>query len=97
MKKNCTKSVKYTLQTARNVLFYMQVKERIGSMKRKQRKWLYKIRKKMKFNFAEMAKYLEIPLTTYRSYELGDRNPTVVQAKGLAEKLNIEWTIFFEK
>ena len=55
------------------------------------------MRKKMKFNFAEMAKHLEIPLTTYRSYELGDRNPTVVQAKGLAEKLNVEWTIFFEK
>lgn len=97
MKNNCTKSVIYTLQTARNVLFCIQVKERTGSMKRKQRKWLYKMRKKMKFNFAEMAKHLEIPLTTYRSYELGDRNPTVVQAKGLAEKLNIEWTIFFEK
>lgn len=66
-------------------------------MKRKQRTWLYRIRQKLKFNFVEMAKYLEIPLTTYRSYELGDRNPTVAQAKDLASKLNIEWTIFFEK
>ena len=66
-------------------------------MKRKQRKWLYNIRKKLNFNFVDMDKYLEIPLTTYRSYELGDRNPTVAQAKDLAEKLNIEWTIFFGK
>lgn len=60
------------------------------------RGWLKKIRNKNQYTFSEMANYLNIPLTTYRSYELGERNPTVEQAKQLAQKLNVDWTIFFE-
>lgn len=60
------------------------------------RLWLTKIRKSLDKNYVEMASYLDLPLTTYTSYEKGIRNPTVSQARKLAEKLNVEWTIFFK-
>lgn len=58
--------------------------------------WLTNKRKKLKKNYTEMARYLGLPLTTYMYYEKGYRKPSVSQAKILAEKLGVNWTIFFE-
>lgn len=60
------------------------------------REWLKAKREKKNFTLEQMAEWVEVPLTTYRSYETGERNPTVKQAKRLAKKLRVKWTIFFE-
>ncbi|WP_125577505.1 helix-turn-helix transcriptional regulator [Lapidilactobacillus mulanensis] len=59
------------------------------------RKWLKDIRKQNKFTQNDMAEFLNIPVTTYASYEQGKRTPNVRKAAELSEKLNVKWTIFF--
>lgn len=44
----------------------------------------------------QAASYLEIPKTTYASYEQGYRQPSVEKAKKLAGKMHVKWTYFFE-
>ena len=44
----------------------------------------------------QAANYLEVPKTTYASYEQGKRQPSVDKAKELANKMHVKWTLFFE-
>ena len=60
------------------------------------RTWLKDLRKKKNMSQVELADMLGIAPTTLSGYELGRRNPSVAQAKLMASKLNIDWTIFFE-
>ncbi|AYE38434.1 XRE family transcriptional regulator [Companilactobacillus zhachilii] len=62
----------------------------------KQRKWLKSIREDKNMTQSEFAEYLNIPVTTYASWEQGNRNPSIAKAKEVSEQLNIEWTIFFD-
>lgn len=60
------------------------------------RTWLKEIRNKKKWSQEEMAKFLKIPQTTYSCYELGIRNPKVLESKRLADLLKIKWTKFYD-
>lgn len=61
------------------------------------RLWLKKLRESNDLTQAQMAAMLGIPITTYSSYEQGHRTPKVDDAKVLADKLGVNWTIFFEE
>ena len=58
--------------------------------------WLKEAREKKGFTQESLAEALDIPKTTYSSYEQGHRRPSVRRAKDIAEVLGFEWTIFFE-
>ncbi|MCD2257103.1 helix-turn-helix transcriptional regulator [Agrilactobacillus fermenti] len=64
--------------------------------KTKQRLWLKHVRESRGMTQNQMASYLNIPKTTYSSYEQGYRDPEIANAKTMAEKLKIKWPIFFE-
>lgn len=59
------------------------------------RTWLTDLRKKKNMSQVEFANVLGIAPTTLSGYELGRRDPSVAQAKLMASKLDIDWTIFF--
>lgn len=59
--------------------------------------WLKEIREKNGYTQESLAATLEIPKTTYSSYEQGHRRPSVKRAKEIAEILGFDWTIFFEE
>lgn len=63
----------------------------------KQRKWLKEIREEKNMTQLEFAELLNIPVTTYASWEQGARNPSPDKAKEVAIILGIDWTIFFER
>lgn len=62
----------------------------------KQRKWLKEIREQKNMTQLEFSELLNIPVTTYASWEQGVRNPSIDKAKDVSEILGIDWTIFFE-
>lgn len=59
------------------------------------RTWLKDMRNEKGMSQVELADMLGIAPTTLSGYELGTRNPSVAQAKLMASKLDINWTIFF--
>lgn len=59
--------------------------------------WLKELRNGKHLSRVELAKELGIAPTTLSGYELGTRDPSVDQAKAMAEKLNIDWTIFLKQ
>lgn len=67
-----------------------------GGERMNKRKWLVEYRKKHKYSQDQLANILDIPKSTYTSYENGRRTPSVDTSKVLAYKLGIEWTIFFD-
>lgn len=60
------------------------------------RTWLKELRESKNMTQKEMSNFLDIPATTYASYEQGKRTPKVDDAKALGAKLKLDWTIFFE-
>lgn len=62
----------------------------------KERKWLKQYREYLGLSQDQMAKKLNVPKSTYTSYESGHRTPSVDNAKELAPRMNVEWMIFFE-
>ena len=62
-----------------------------------ERMWLKKLRDSNHLTQAQMAKRLSVAKTTYASYEQVYRTPRVEDAKRMAEKLDVDWTIFFEQ
>ncbi|MBT9670889.1 helix-turn-helix domain-containing protein [Secundilactobacillus kimchicus] len=62
-----------------------------------ERLWLKEYRRLHNLSQDQMANILDIPKSTYTSYESGWRTPNVDKAKDLSLKMGVEWTIFFEK
>ncbi|OHX39201.1 helix-turn-helix transcriptional regulator [Cytobacillus oceanisediminis] len=60
------------------------------------RKWLADIRDSLSLTQEEVANKANMARTTYASIEKGDRNPSVNNAKKIADALGFEWTLFFE-
>lgn len=60
------------------------------------RKWLKQYREFLGLSQDQMALKLDVPKSTYTSYESGYRTPSVDRAKKLAPKINVVWSIFFE-
>jgi len=58
--------------------------------------WLKETRESKGYTQESLAEILEIPKTTYSSYEQGHRRPSVKRAKEIAVVLGFDWTIFFE-
>lgn len=58
---------------------------------------LEEIRKRKKMNKAEMARFLEMPRTTYMQYEAGERHLPVEVAFRIAPKLGVKWHRLYEK
>lgn len=61
-----------------------------------ERKWLKQYREYLGLSQNQMALKLDVPKSTYTSYESGYRTPSVDRAKKLAPKINAVWSIFFE-
>ena len=59
-------------------------------------KWLKDLREETGHTQESIAELVGIAKTTYSSYEQGHRQPSIVNAKKLAEVLNVPWTIFFD-
>ena len=59
--------------------------------------WLKDWRDSNSMTQEEAAIFLQIPKTTYASYEQGKRLPSVERAKKLAGQMHVKWTYFFEK
>ncbi len=60
------------------------------------RGWLKEIREKADLTQEELAKDIEISRPYYTEIEKGLKNPSVKVAKRIANKLEFDWTIFFE-
>ena len=58
--------------------------------------WLKQARLSKGFTQETLANKAGIAKTTYASYEQGQRNPSIENAKILAKILGFSWTIFFE-
>ncbi|MDE0581516.1 helix-turn-helix domain-containing protein [Planococcus sp. A6] len=61
------------------------------------RKWLKDQRINLGFTQEEVAEKAGIARTTYAMIEQGERSPSVIVAKKIAQSLEFQWTIFFEK
>ncbi len=59
-------------------------------------KWLKDLREGTGHTQESIAELVGIAKTTYSSYEQGHRQPSIANAKKLAEVLNVPWTIFFD-
>lgn len=60
------------------------------------RGWLKEFREKAELTQEELAKDIEISRPYYTEIEKGLKNPSVKVAKRIANKLEFDWTIFFE-
>lgn len=58
---------------------------------------LEQIRKQKKLNKAQMARFLEMPRTTYVQYETGERRLPVEVAFKIAPKLGVKWHRLYER
>lgn len=61
------------------------------------RTWLKEIRELKGYTQAEVAEGADIKRSTYGHIESGIRGATVPNAKKIANFLEFDWTIFFEK
>lgn len=59
------------------------------------RGWLKDLRDRNGWTQDDAAKALNIPVTTFASYEQGYRTPSVANAQRYADVLQVDWTIFF--
>lgn len=66
-------------------------------MSKSTRRWLLDIRKSLNLTQEQVASKAGIARTTFASIEKGERNPSVSNAKKIANVLNFNWTIFFEE
>lgn len=62
----------------------------------KSRSWLKILRTKAGYTQESFAEALNMPKTTYSSYEQGHRTPSVETSKKIADALDVPWTIFFD-
>jgi transcriptional regulator with XRE-family HTH domain len=62
----------------------------------KSREWLKELRMRSGHTQESFAESLDMPKTTYSSYEQGIRTPSVETSKIIAKALNVPWTIFFD-
>ena len=60
------------------------------------REWLVSHRMKKKLTQQEVANKTDISESTYRSYELGCRLPSVKNAKKIGNVLKFDWRKFYE-
>jgi putative transcriptional regulator len=60
------------------------------------RDWLIIARKKLDLTHQEVADHAKISRQYYGMIENGERTPGVIVAKKIADKLNVDWTIFFD-
>lgn len=60
------------------------------------KEWLKDKRISKGFTQETLAIKAGIAKTTYASYEQGQRNPSIENAKEIANILGISWTLFFE-
>lgn len=58
---------------------------------------LEEIRTKKKMNKSEMARFLNMPRSTYNQYETGERKLPVEVAFQIAPKLGIKWYRLYER
>ncbi|WP_198589126.1 helix-turn-helix transcriptional regulator [Mycobacteroides abscessus] len=61
------------------------------------RQWLLDIRKGFELTQEQVAEKAEIARQTYSMIETGERNPSVKNAKKIANALDFEWTLFFDE
>lgn len=61
------------------------------------RQWLLDIRKNLELTQEQVAEKAEIARQTYSMIETGERNPSVKNAKKIANALEFEWTLFFDE
>lgn len=61
------------------------------------KQWLKEIRESKGYTQESLAEKVGIAKTTYASYEQGHRQPSILNAKRLAEILEVPWTIFFDE
>ncbi|RRG01359.1 MAG: XRE family transcriptional regulator [Lactobacillus sp.] len=61
-----------------------------------ERKWLKQYREYLRLSQDQMALKLDVPKSTYTSYESGYRTLSVDRAKKLAPKINVSWSIFLK-
>lgn len=59
------------------------------------REWLASIREQLRFTQQDISDKTGIPRSTYAEYEIGRRNPTVINAQKIAGVMGFDWTIFF--
>jgi transcriptional regulator with XRE-family HTH domain len=59
------------------------------------RDWLISLREQLKLTQRDVADKAEIPRSTYANIEVGRRNPTVDNARRIANVIGFDWTIFF--
>lgn len=62
----------------------------------KSRNWLKTLRTKAGYTQESFADALNMPKTTYSSYEQGHRTPSIETSKKIADALDVPWTIFFD-
>lgn len=60
------------------------------------RQWLLDIRKGFELTQEQVAEKADIARQTYSMIETGERNPSVKNAKKIADALGFQWTLFFE-
>lgn len=60
------------------------------------KKWLKNIRESKGYTQESLAEEIGVAKTTYASYEQGHRQPSIINAKKIATKLDMPWTIFFD-
>ena len=60
------------------------------------REWLIAFRKAKALSQQDVANALNVPQTTYASWELGTRRPKPNKAKEISIIFKFEWTKFYE-
>jgi len=60
------------------------------------RTWLKELRKSKNLTQEKLSEKAEITRAFYAQIELGNRNPSVPNAKKIAEVLDFDWTKFYE-
>jgi transcriptional regulator with XRE-family HTH domain len=60
------------------------------------RDWLVNLRNQLDLSQKDVADKIGISRSAYAGYETGRRDPSIQNAKAIAELLNFNWTIFFD-
>ena len=61
------------------------------------REWLIAFRKAKGLSQNEVADALQIPPSSYSSYETGDRTPKPKLAKKISKVFGFDWTKFYDE